>query len=229
MTCSRRCSWRSNDEPAQWAERGAIRSHWHTGQVESAASAERGPEVRFAALPGRLFLDSSTLQTLLDYGVTIFEGERPPPRSRAYRIAGYLDDLDALRLTFLVNERAGFDFVLSEASLDEVGAKREPRYLQWALDVLDQWQIRVWEYQGGALDGSGARLAARLSERRFGYLSAKDKRLLRDAIELECDAFLTMEKKLARQAEHLRAELEIRLLRPPDYWALLEPWAGLYR
>jgi hypothetical protein len=95
--------------------------------------------------------------------------------------------------------------------------------------VLDQWQIRVWEYQGGALDGSGARLAARLSERRFGYLSAKDKRLLRDAIELECDAFLTMEKKLARQAEHLRAELEIRLLRPPDYWALLEPWAGLYR
>jgi hypothetical protein len=52
---------------------------------------------------------------------------------------------------------------------------------------------------------------------------------LRDAIELECDAFLTMEKKLARQAEHLRAELEIRVLRPPDYWALLEPWAALYR
>ena len=128
-----------------------------------------------------------------------------------------------------MNERAGFDFVLSEASLDEVGAKRDPRYMQWALDVLDQWQIRVWEYQGGAFDGSGARLAARLSERRFGYLSAKDKRLLRDAIELECDAFLTMEKKLARQAEHLRAELEIRVLRPPDYWALLEPWAALYR
>lgn len=72
-----------------------------------------------------------------------------------------------------------------------------------------------WEYQGVAFDGSGARLAARLSERRFGYLSAKDKRLLRDATELECDAFLTMEKKLARQAEHLRAELEIRVLRTP--------------
>jgi hypothetical protein len=36
-----------------------------------------------AALPQRLFLDSSTLQTLLDYGGTVFEGEQPPSGSRA--------------------------------------------------------------------------------------------------------------------------------------------------
>jgi hypothetical protein len=45
-----------------------------------------------------------------------------------------------------VSERAGFDFVLSELSLDEVGAKRDPRYMQWAVDVLDQLQIRVWVF-----------------------------------------------------------------------------------
>jgi hypothetical protein len=43
------------------------------------------------------------------------------------------------------------------------------------------------------------------------------------------DAFLTMERKLARNAGHLAAGLGIRVLRPPDFWALLQPWAALYR
>ncbi len=69
----------------------------------------------------------------------------------------------------------------------------------------------------------------RLDETRFGYLSAKDKLLARDALALECDAFLTMERKLPKMADHIERELGLNVLRPPDYWALLEPWAALYR
>jgi hypothetical protein len=94
------------------------------------------PQDRFDALPRRLFLDSSTLQTLLDNGETIFDGEEPSPGSPGYTIAGPLEGLEALRLIFLVNERAMFDVVLSEASLGEVVAKRDARYLRWALEVL---------------------------------------------------------------------------------------------
>jgi hypothetical protein len=58
---------------------------------------------RFAALPRRLFLDSSTLQTLLDYGEFIWENVEPPPNDRAHTMPGFLDDLDALRAIFQVN------------------------------------------------------------------------------------------------------------------------------
>jgi hypothetical protein len=57
----------------------------------------------------------------------------------------------------------------------------------------------------------------------------KDKRLVRDALALECDAFLPMEKKLAKNATHIGTQLGLKILRPPDYWALLRPWAALYR
>lgn len=183
----------------------------------------------FAALPRRLFLDTSTLQTLMDYGETVFEGIEPPLSDRAHQMPSFLCDVEALRKIFLVNERAMFDIVISDNTLHEVAEKGDNAYLRWALDVLDHWHVRIEEYAGGAFGRQGLILSTRLDDQRYGYLSAKDKRLIRDAVALECDAFLTMEKRLARNSEDIERQLELKVLRPPDYWALLRPWAALYR
>ena len=184
---------------------------------------------RFNALPTRVFLDSSTLQTLLDYGEFVWENVEPDPGNRIHRIPGAMSELESLRLIFIVAERALYEFALSEGSLAEVAAAgRVPGYFRWALDVLDHWEACLSAYDGDAFSGSGETLARRLDGPAFGYLSEKDRRLLRDAVILECDAFLTMERKLPKNAGHIRHEVGLWVMRPSQWWAQLEPWARLF-
>jgi hypothetical protein len=182
----------------------------------------------FFTLPRRVFLDSSTLQTLQDYGGFVWEGESIPEDDRIFGVEGHPEELEALRGIFIVNERAMFEFALSENSLAEVEAKKDAAYLRWAFDVVDHWQSCLAGYEGSPFGATAAGIAAKLDSRRFGYLSVKDRALLRDALALDCDAFLTMERRLPKNERHLRRELGIRIVRPTEWWRLIAPWARLY-
>ena len=83
------------------------------------AVAPDNPVTAWLSLPRRIYLDTSTLQKLFDYGDVIFEGESFQPVGRAARVKGLSDELGALRMIFLVNERAMFELVVTEASLRE--------------------------------------------------------------------------------------------------------------
>src|SRR5690242_11150527 len=74
-------------------------------------TAERDDPVRaWLSLPRRIYLDTSTLQNLYDFGGEIFEGEPFEPRGRAARVQGLADEIDALQMIFMVNQRAMFEF-----------------------------------------------------------------------------------------------------------------------
>lgn len=93
----------------------------------------------FYKLPRRIFLDSSTLQALQDYGAFIWDGEALSESAHVRRDPKGLDKLEALRAIMFVNQRAMFEFALSENSLVEVSDKGDALYLRWAYDVLDHW------------------------------------------------------------------------------------------
>lgn len=53
-------------------------------------------------LPRRVYLDTSTLQSIYDYGEVIFEGEPFAPVGPAARVEGLAAELDALQKVLLV-------------------------------------------------------------------------------------------------------------------------------
>lgn len=180
----------------------------------------------FEAVPRRVFLDSCTLQSLRDYGGFIWENEPIDDDDRLHTIADGYANVSALRDIFFVNQRALFEWAVSEASLLEASDKRDPGHLQWAYDVFDH-TLACLQTSGGLTVESQA-VAQRLQDRRFGYLSAKDRRLIQDTVLLRCDGFLTMERRLPRNANHIEQEVGLRVLTPVQYWVLLKPWAALY-
>lgn len=169
--------------------------------------------------PFRIFLDSNALQALHEHGGTIFDGEEFVPGGA--RSGTDADDVEALRGIFHPGLRDAFEFALSGNSIDEVAAARSSPYLRWAFDVLDYWEVCLRE--GDPAQGWGQQAAQRLDTLDFGYLSAKDRALIRDALLLECDTFLTIERRLPRNADHLRTKTGLQLVRPPELWARIQP------
>lgn len=177
----------------------------------------------FEALPKRISLDSSILQTLHTYGGFIYDGE-----SFDVKEGIWPENIEALRNIFLVQSRALHEFALSENSLIEVKNKGDTSYLQWAFEMLDYWQSCIRRYENSPFGGQGISLAGKLEESQFGYLGTKDRKLIQDATILECDVFLTIDHKLSKNAGHIHKEIGIKILMPTQYWSLLRPWASLY-
>jgi hypothetical protein len=185
-------------------------------------TAERDDPVgAWLSLPRRIYPDTSTLQKLYDFGGEIFEGEPFEPVGRAARVQGLAGEIDALRMIFMINERAKFEFVVTEASLREVVNRTHPRYTQWVYDVLDTWLIQS--------EGEQPPTPGRtFDDRRFGIISVNDRQLLQEALDWRCDAFMTMERRLPTAATFIERETGLRVMRPTTYCDLLRPFARLY-
>jgi hypothetical protein len=180
----------------------------------------------FNDIPVRIFLDSSILQTLQAYGEFIYENFELDAGDRILRDPAGADKLEALRCIMEVGQRAQFEFALSDNSFTEVRARGDARYLLWAYDVLAYCEECLASAPSRAVNPNAV---AAIDTSSYNYLGSGDRALLRDALLLGCDSFLTMENRLPKNADHIRRTLGIRVLTPIDMWELLKPWAGLFR
>ena len=136
----------------------------------------------FVDIPHRIFLDSSTLQTLQTYGGFLYENQSLSQDDRIHRDPKGVVKLEALRFIMQIAERAPFEFALSENSFVEVQRRGDAGYLQWAYDVLDHWLACLAESEKPR--GNSRALTA-IDSPSFNYLGAGDRALLKDAIALE--------------------------------------------
>jgi hypothetical protein len=185
-------------------------------------AAERDDPVgAWLSLPRRVYLDTSTLQQLHDFGGEIFEDEPFQLVGRAARVPGLANEIAALQMIFMVNERAIFEFVVTEASLREVVNRTRPGYTQWVYDVLGTWLIQS---EGEERPTPGTTF----EDRRFAMISVKDRQLLQEALDWRCGAFMTMERRLPTAAAFIERQTGLRIMRPTTYWDLLSRFAWLY-
>jgi hypothetical protein len=175
----------------------------------------------WVALPRRIYLDTCMLQAIHTYGNVIWENEPFVPRGRAHATDDFEQEIQALRRIFLVNERAMFDFVVTESGLREVVGRFDRGYIRWVHDVRQTWLDRS---EGEEIPPWGHRFY----DRTFGNISKADRILLQDALDFRCDAFMTMERRLPTRAPFIEQKTGLRVMRPTTYWALLDPWANLY-
>jgi hypothetical protein len=179
-------------------------------------------------IPHRIFLDTGVVHYLFRYGDIVFDNVELSACDRLHGVPGGVADLQALRAFCFMNQRNAFELAVSENSLKEVLGAGDCRYTSWLLELAGYWQGIALSYEGSPCTRAGLIKQARVMGGRLGYLSRKDRALIADACKMECDTFLTVDRRLARNAEPLSHELDISVVRPATLLERLQPWAGLF-
>jgi hypothetical protein len=175
-------------------------------------------------IPRRTYLDTSILQTLYTFGEFVYENVAVAQNHSLRRNPMGMINLDALRFIMQVNARAQLQFVVSPGALHEVAQRNNLGYLRYALDIQAYSDDLIEET--GAAPAPG--LSALLDHKSVGFLGEGDRQLLKEAISLGCDGFMTMENKLPRNSQFIRRLVGLLVLSPADYWVRLKPYAALY-
>lgn len=177
--------------------------------------------------PKRTFLDSSVLQLIHDHGEFIWDWMPIPTDAPIRARAEGVKTVDALRKIFSVTQRApDWEFIVSDVSQEEVDARKNSAYSSWVSEVRANSDYLLEIEQKTYPTRRHADLV--LEWKHIGYLGEGDRRLIVDALRFGCDAFLTEDRRLARNSLHIKKQLGLEIVSSEEYWTRLSPWAALF-
>lgn len=183
--------------------------------------------LRLEDLPGRVFLDTSVVNFILDFGEQIHENLAPPDSAneRVQR------DIAALRDIFFVGTRAQWQLVVSARTWKEIWQTRDTERRQ----ELDFWLNELWQYWQDTQDALGEHLDPNESAcsgmvlRTLDCLPDRsDRELLIDAIGYRCDLFCTRDWKTILKHRPVLNGLPITIVSPTEWWDCIQPYAALF-
>lgn len=181
-------------------------------------------------IPGRVFLDTSVVNFILDHGEQIHDNY-PHADGTGERDG---QDIDALYNIFLTGGRAMWQLAISPYTYHEVIRTREPNRRHY----LESWFFEIWQYwrdvvrQSSDLPTFIEAEDQRVSLLTSGHLNPlpdlADRVLLCDAIVYRCDLFCTRDWKTILTRRDELSSIPIEVVSPHEWWLKIRPYAGLW-
>ena len=186
--------------------------------------------MRLEDIPGRVFLDTSVVNFILDRGEQIHDN-CPHPEGTSERDG---QDIDALYSIFMTGSRAMWQLAISPYTYYEVISTNEPNRRHY----LESWFFEIWQYWRGLVRQSNELPSfieaedLRVSLLASGYLNALphlgDRVLLCDAIVYQCDLFCTRDWKSILAKRQQLSSIPIEIVSPHEWWLKIRPYACLW-
>ncbi|MFA5115767.1 MAG: hypothetical protein WC486_00615 [Candidatus Omnitrophota bacterium] len=183
-------------------------------------------------VPQRIFLDTSSLNFILEHGDCIFDNIVVSDEELERRT---VEDISAFNNIFSVGERAMWQIAVSPFTHSEIIKTQDAKKLHY----LKGWFMDVWDYWNTILEENNDFPSFAEAERmKIEILSSgildilpdvEDRMLICDAAAYKCDYFCTRDwRTILKHREHL-ISLPVKMITPTEWWNLIKPLAALWK
>ncbi len=169
--------------------------------------------------PNRVFLDTSVVNLIVDYGDAIFDGYYDVDSTNT-RLT---NDVYALYQLFIIGSRNPLKVFISPSTFNEVLATKDPekksRLLNYSTDLWYYFNEALKE--NVVLNNTQISLVEEyLQKHDFAHLpGAMDRRLIIEALYYKCDHFCTRDWKTMLKHRNKLKLLPIKLITPFEWWS----------